>query len=79
MKTLPKEQKQYKLSKLIRKYYRLRGMPDDREREIQIQILLGKIKSYPFNKIKLAVMKEKETATGLYEMYLDLILITGEI
>jgi translation elongation factor EF-1beta len=54
-------------------------MPDDREREIQIQNLLGKIKSYPSHKIKYAVVKEKETATGLYEMYLDLILITGEI
>ena len=71
--------KKRKLCKLVKKYYRLRGEPDDREREIQIQLLLDKIKKYPVSDLSTAVKREKKTANGLYEMYLDLILMTGEI
>jgi hypothetical protein len=55
------------------------GKPDDDERDIEIQLLLSTIKECPADEIRVAVIHEKESADGLYEMYLDLILMTGEI
>ena len=71
--------KTHKLRKLLRKHYKLVKLPTENERQIQIQFLFDKIKTYSKCSLLKAASSESRRATGLYEMHIKLILLTGEL